>query len=49
VSLSGDLFCYPAEAIDWLESGLNGIGFGEVETFLDSFKKKKELKPPASQ
>ena len=46
VSLSGDFFCYPAEAIDWLESGLNGIGFDEVETFLDAFYKEKGVETP---
>jgi len=46
VSLSGDFFCYPAEAIDWLESGLNGIRFDDVETFLDSFYKEKEIETP---
>jgi lipoate-protein ligase A len=46
VSLSGDFFCYPAEAIDWLESGLNGTGLDEVENFLDSFYKKKKIETP---
>ena len=46
VSLSGDFFCYPAEAIDWLESGLNGIRFDDVETFLDSFYKEKRIETP---
>lgn len=46
VSLSGDFFCYPAEAIDWLESGLNGIRFDDVETFLDSFYKEKGIETP---
>lgn len=46
VSLSGDFFCYPAEAVDWLESGLVGKGFDEIETFLDSFYKEKEIETP---
>ena len=46
VSLSGDFFCYPAEAIDWLESGLSGIRFDDVETFLDSFYKEKGIETP---
>ena len=46
VSLSGDFFCYPAEVIDWLESGLNGIRFDDVETFLDSFYKEKRIETP---
>lgn len=46
VSLSGDFFCYPAEAIDWLESGLKGIHFDDVETFLDSFYKEKGIETP---
>jgi lipoate---protein ligase len=46
VSLSGDFFCYPAEAIDWLESGLNGIHFDDVGTFLDSFYKEKGIETP---
>jgi len=46
VSLSGDFFCYPAEAIDWLESGLNGINFDEIETFLHSLYKGKGIETP---
>jgi lipoate-protein ligase A len=46
VSLSGDFFCYPAEATDWLESGLNGIPLNDVETFLDSVFKEKGIETP---
>jgi lipoate-protein ligase A len=46
VSFSGDFFCYPAETIDWLESGLNGIRLDDVEAFLDSFYKKKGIETP---
>ena len=46
LSLSGDFFCYPAEAVSWMESGLNGRGFDEVETFLNSFYKEKRIETP---
>jgi len=46
VSLSGDFFCYPAEGIDWLESGLSGRGLDELETFLDYFYKEKGIETP---
>jgi len=46
VHLSGDFFCFPEEAIVWLESGLQGLSTGEVETFLEAFYAEKGVETP---
>ncbi|GAF83470.1 unnamed protein product, partial [marine sediment metagenome] len=46
VNLSGDFFCFPGEAIGWLESGLKGHAIGEVRTFLEKFYADGEVETP---
>ena len=46
VSLTGDFFCYPREALDWLETGLQGISLNKAETFLETFYREKEVETP---
>lgn len=46
VYISGDFFCFPEEAIGWLESGLEGRAIGEVRTFLEKFYVDREVETP---
>jgi lipoate-protein ligase A len=49
VHLSGDFFCFPEEAITWLESGLQGLPTGEVKPFLEAFYPGKRVETPGIQ
>jgi len=46
VSLSGDFFCFPEEAVAWLESGLEGRPVGEAKTLLKGFYSEKDIDTP---
>jgi lipoate-protein ligase A len=46
VSLSGDFFCYPEDAITRLESALEGIALDQVGITLDQFYANHELETP---
>lgn len=46
VSLSGDFFCFPEEAIDWLERDLEGQPRSEVRNLLTQFYSEKEIETP---
>ena len=46
VSLSGDFFCFPGEAIGWLESSLEGHPVGEIGAFVESFYSENEIETP---
>lgn len=46
VHLSGDFFCFPKEAIGWLESRLEGRPVGELLTVLEQSYAEKEIETP---
>jgi lipoate-protein ligase A len=46
VSLSGDFFCFPGQAIGWLESRLEGHPVGEVRTVLEECYSEMEIETP---
>ncbi|MBW1766016.1 MAG: lipoate--protein ligase family protein [Deltaproteobacteria bacterium] len=46
VCLSGDFFCFPMEAIEWLESRLEGRSVGEVGTLVEEFYSENEIETP---
>ena len=46
VSLSGDFFCFPAEAIDWLEKDLEGQRIEEAASLLAKFYDEKRMDTP---
>ncbi len=46
VSLSGDFFCFPEEAIGLLESRLEGQPIGEAHTFLKKFYSEEDIETP---
>jgi len=46
VILSGDFFCFPEEAIGWLETRLEGEPIGEVQSLLTRFYSEKEIETP---
>ena len=46
VSLSGDFFCYPGEAIGWLESSLEEQPVGKIGAFVERFYSENEIETP---
>jgi lipoate-protein ligase A len=46
VSLSGDFFCFPEEAIDWLEAGLGGQSIQNARELVASLYSEKEIETP---
>jgi lipoate-protein ligase A len=46
VRLSGDFFCYPEEAISWLESSLEGQPTGEAGGVLEQFYSERDRETP---
>jgi len=46
VSLSGDFFCFPEEAVGWLETDLEGRPAKEIRTLLTKFYSEKEIETP---
>ena len=46
VSLSGDFFCFPGEAVAWLEAELEGKAVGQVPTLLEEFYSEKKIDTP---
>ena len=46
VHLSGDFFCFPKEAIGWLESKLEAHPVGEVGTVLRRFYAEEKMETP---
>ncbi len=46
VSLSGDFFCFPEEAIGLLESRLEGQPIGEAHTLLKKFYSEEDIETP---
>ncbi len=46
VSLSGDFFCFPEEAVSLLEARLEGQSIGEAHTFLKKFYSEEDIETP---
>lgn len=46
VSLSGDFFCFPEEAVTWLELELEGRSVEDVQILLEEFYSEKEIDTP---
>ena len=46
VSLSGDFFCFPEEAVAWLEAELEGRSVEDVQILLEEFYSEKEIDTP---
>lgn len=46
VSLSGDFFCYPGQAIAWLEQGLEGLETARAREWIAGLYSEKEMETP---
>ena len=46
VHISGDFFCFPKEAIGWLESALEGQPVRDVKVALEEFYSERKIETP---